>query len=98
MKVEKENPNKQFIWLNIRDNKVTFRLDACYFAPKNLKFYKKTKLDKEDPYAALKRDIYAFRSLGEIVLIIDFNSRITMFSGSDDNLDNNPIWTKILFG
>lgn len=76
MKVEKEDTNKQFIWLNITDKKVTFRLVSCYFAPKTSKFYKMTNLDK-DPYAALKIDIVAFKSLGRIVLINNFNARTT---------------------
>lgn len=76
MKVENVDTNKKFIWLNITYNKVTLRLAVCYFAPQKSKFYKKTKLDKEDPYDVLKRDIFAFTSLGEIVLIDDFNAKM----------------------
>jgi len=61
-KVEKEDPNKQYIWLQINEKETTFRLDACYFAPKNSKIYKRGNLDSEDPYASLKRDISLFSS------------------------------------
>jgi hypothetical protein len=33
VKVVKENPNKQYIWLQITEKEVTFRLVACYFSP-----------------------------------------------------------------
>jgi hypothetical protein len=35
VKVVKEDLNKQYIWLQITKKDVTFRLAACYFAPKN---------------------------------------------------------------
>jgi hypothetical protein len=54
VKVVKEDPNKQYIWLQIIEEEVTFRLGACYFAPKNSKIYKRSNLDNEDMYASLK--------------------------------------------
>ena len=62
VKVEKEDPNKQYIWLQIKEKEVTFRLAACYFSPKNSKIYKRGNLDSEDPYASLKRDMSLFIS------------------------------------
>ena len=56
VKVEKEDPNKQYIWLQINEKEVTFRLVVCYFAPQNSKIYKRGSLDSENPYASLKRD------------------------------------------
>jgi len=35
VKVAKVDPNKQFIWLNIGDNKVTFILATCCISPQN---------------------------------------------------------------
>lgn len=96
VKVEKEDPSKQFIRFSITSNKVTARLVACYFSPKNPKFYKKTNLDNEDPFGALKRDTFAFRMLANIVLIRDFNARSknnqSIQLGSDENMVNNLLW------
>ena len=39
--------------------------------------YKKHRLNREDPFATLKKDIAAFSTLGEIMLIGDFNARTT---------------------
>ena len=58
VKVEKEDPNKQYIWLQINEKEVTFRLVACYFSPKNSKTYKRSNLDSEYLYASLKRYIF----------------------------------------
>ena len=69
VKLEKEDPNKQYIWLQINEKEVTFRLVACYFAPQNSKIYKRGNIDSEDPYASLKRYISLFSSRKEIMLI-----------------------------
>ena len=63
IKVEKEDPNKQYIWLQITEE-ATFRLVACFFAQKNSKIYRRSNLDSEDPYASLEWDISLFNSLG----------------------------------
>ncbi|KAH9307610.1 hypothetical protein KI387_035521, partial [Taxus chinensis] len=75
VKVEKEDPNKQYIWLKITYGKTTIRVAACYFTPKGSKTYKRRKLDSEDPYASIKKDIYVFSTSGEIILLGDFNAR-----------------------
>lgn len=36
VKFEKEDPNKQYIWLQISGNTINFRLAACYFAPQKV--------------------------------------------------------------
>lgn len=96
IKVEKMDPNKQFTWLKITENGAIIWLAACYFAPQNSKVYKKRKMDNEDPFSALKKDISVFSSLGEIVLMGDFNA--TMVNNQSTQLvssgeeDNNPLW------
>lgn len=77
VKFVKEDINRQYVWLQITGNGVNFGLVACYFASKNSNFYKKINLDNEDPYASLKKDISTFSTLGDIVLMGDFNSRTT---------------------
>lgn len=77
IKFEKEDSNKQYIWLQITMNEITFRVAACYFAPQNSKIYKRRKLDREDPYASLKMDISVFSTTGDIMLVGDFNARTT---------------------
>lgn len=62
--------------MKITENQVSIRVSACYFAPKGSKTYKKKHLDREDPYSSLKNDISAFSSLGEILIIGDFNARM----------------------
>lgn len=82
--------------MSITSSKVTVRLIACYFSPKNPKFYKKTNIDNEDPFGALKRDTFAFTMLIDIVLIRDFNARTknnkSIQLASDENMVNNLIW------
>jgi exonuclease III len=96
VKVVKEDPNKQYIWLQITEKEVTFRLVACYFSPKNSKIYKRSNLDNEDPYASLKRDISLFNHLGEVMLMGDFNARTTnnqsLQLSNEERGENNPLW------
>lgn len=65
IKLEKEDPNKQHIWLKIINMDATIWLVAFYFAPKSSKFYKKKNLDSEDPYALLKKKIFQTLALRE---------------------------------
>jgi hypothetical protein len=74
LKVVKEYPNKQYLWLQITGKEVTFRLVACYFFPKNSNIYKRSNLEKEDMHASLKRDISLFIHLEEVMLMGDFNA------------------------
>ena len=63
VKVEKEDPNKQYIWMQIIEKEVTFRLYGCYFSQKNSNIYKRSNLDNKYMYTSLKRDISLFSSL-----------------------------------
>lgn len=73
-----------------------FRLATCYFAPKKSKFYKRENLNNEDPYRSLKKDISLFNTLGEIMLIGDFNARTTnnqsLQLSSGEKGENNLVW------
>ena len=40
IQLEKEDPNKQFIWFKISENGNDIRIAACYFAPQVSKIYK----------------------------------------------------------
>jgi len=62
--VEKEDPNKVYIWLKIEVKEFIFYLVACYFSPHGSNFYKMKKLDKEDPYATMKNDISVYNHKG----------------------------------
>ena len=73
--LEKEDVNKQYIWIKITENQISTRVVVCYFAPKGSKMYKKYRLDREDPFAAFKKDIASFSSLGEIMITGYFNAR-----------------------
>jgi exonuclease III len=55
IQLEKEDPNKQFVWLKISENGNHIRIAACYFAPQVSKIYKSRGLDHKDPFAALKK-------------------------------------------
>jgi hypothetical protein len=54
IQLEKEDPNKQFVWLKISENGNHIRIAACYFALQISKIYKSRGLDHKDPFAALK--------------------------------------------
>lgn len=41
IQLEREDSNKQFLWLKICENDNIIRIVACYFAPKVSKSYKK---------------------------------------------------------
>ena len=92
----KEDPRKQYIWLQIIEKEVTFRLAACYFSPKYSKIYKRSNLDNEDLYASLKRDISLFSHLGEVMLMGDFNARTdnnqSFQLSNEERGENNPLW------
>jgi hypothetical protein len=96
VKVVKEDPRKQYIWLQITEKEVTFRVAACYFSPKYSKIYKRSNLDNEDPYASLKRDISLFSHLGEVMLMGDFNARTdnnqSFQLSNEERGENNPLW------
>ena len=74
---EKEDPNKQFVWLNISENGNHIRIAACYFALQVSKIYKSIGLDHKDPFAALKEDIATYAQQGEVIIVGDFNARTT---------------------
>lgn len=71
-------------------------LVACYFAPHCSKFYKKRKLDKEDPYAALEKDILPYNHKGKIILMGDFNARTennqSLCLSNEEGIADNPFW------
>jgi hypothetical protein len=75
IQLEKEDPNKQFVWLKISKNGNHIRIVACYFAPQVSKIYKSRELDNKDPFAALKTNIAIYSQLGEVVILGDFNAR-----------------------
>jgi hypothetical protein len=52
-------------------------ISICYFAPINSTFYKKNNLDNNCPYNNLEQDIYSLENEGNILLLGDFNARIT---------------------
>ena len=96
--MEKEDPNKQYIWLKIEDDEEITWLATCYFAPKSSKFYKKRYLNNKDPFATLRKDVLSFNQIGNTILLGDFNAR-TMSNqaiqlGNDLTKDNNPLWLK----
>lgn len=63
--------------MHIIEKEVTFKLVACYFSPKNKNIYKRSNLDNKDLYDSLRKYISLFNSLGEIMLMGDFNARTT---------------------
>jgi hypothetical protein len=75
IQLEKEDPNKQFVWLKISENGNRIRIAACYFAPQVSKIYKSRGLDDKDPFAALKIDIAIYSQLGEVLIVGNFNAR-----------------------
>jgi hypothetical protein len=74
IQLEKEDPNKQFVWLKISENGNHIRIVACYFAPQVSKIYKSRGLDHKDSFAALKTDIAIYSQLGEVLIVGDFNA------------------------
>jgi exonuclease III len=76
IQLEKEDPNKQFVWLKISKNGNHIRIAACYFAPQVSKIYKSRGLDHKDPFSALKTYIAIYSQLGEVLIVGDFNARI----------------------
>ena len=94
IQLEKEDPNKQFVWLKISENGNHIRIAACYFAPQVSKIYKNRGLDHKDPFAALKTDIAIYSQLGEVLIVGDFNART---AGEQASIlcckeDSDPIW------
>ena len=94
IQLEKEDPNKQFVWLKISENGNHIRIAACYFAPQVSKIYKSRGLDHKDPFAALKTDIAIYSQLGEVLIVGDFNARS---AGEQASVlcckeDGDPIW------
>jgi exonuclease III len=75
IQLEKEDPNKQFVWLKISKNGNHIRIVACYFALQVSKIYKSRELDNKDPFAALKTNIAIYSQLGEVLIVGDFNAR-----------------------
>lgn len=69
-------------------------LAICCFVPINSTFYKKNNLDKNSPYNGLEHDISNLRNEGNIILLGDFNARITSNQAIIlSNISNpNPKW------
>lgn len=77
IQLEREDPNKQFLWFKISENDSLVKIAACYFAPEVSKTYNFNGLDHKDPFAALKRDIVEFAQQGVVLLLGDCNARTT---------------------
>ena len=75
IQLEKEDSNKQFIWIKISENGNHIKIAACYFVPQVSKIYKSRGLDHKDPFSALKADIATYSQLGEVLIVGDFNVR-----------------------
>jgi len=96
IKIEKKDPNNQYIWMKVVDGESTIWIAACYFAPYGSKVYKKRCLNREDPYEALKIDMTKYGATGKIILLGDFNARTSnnqaLCFSKEERQNSNPLW------
>ena len=59
-------------------------------------FLQEKKLDNEDPYASLKKDILQFSTMGDIILVGGFNAKTVSNQSlqliDSEKVTNNPLW------
>ena len=70
----KHDDYTQYLWIEINLGKENLYIAACYITNKELNYYSRFGLERDDPFIDLCQDILVFEKLGKVLIMGDFTS------------------------